>query len=61
MIEKVLKVTIILTIDSSTEIPQFRLPYDVVDFEVNLVKDLGVRIETGRKLSVDDLTVQVTA
>lgn len=44
---------------SSSEIPQYRLPYDVVDFEINLVKDLGVKIELGRSLSEKDLTVQV--
>ena len=29
---------------SSAEIPQYRLPYDVVDFEINLMKDLGVKV-----------------
>lgn len=43
---------------SSSEIPQYRLPYDVVDFEINLVKDLGVKIELGRSLSEKDLTIQ---
>lgn len=43
---------------SSSEIPQYRLPLDVVDFEINLVKDLGVRFETGRSLSMGDITVQ---
>ncbi|XP_015595440.1 dihydropyrimidine dehydrogenase [NADP(+)] [Cephus cinctus] len=43
---------------SSSEIPQYRLPYDVVNFEVDLVKDLGVQIEFGRGLSTRDLTVQ---
>lgn len=28
---------------SSSEIPQYRLPYDVVSFEVELMKDLGVK------------------
>ncbi|KAM7287133.1 dihydropyrimidine dehydrogenase [Ixodes scapularis] len=28
---------------SSAEIPQYRLPYDVVSFELDLVKDLGVK------------------
>lgn len=44
---------------SSSEIPQYRLPYDVVSFEVDLVKDLGVKIELGRSLSENDLTIQV--
>ncbi|XP_014473773.1 PREDICTED: dihydropyrimidine dehydrogenase [NADP(+)] [Dinoponera quadriceps] len=43
---------------SSSEIPQYRLPYDVVNFEVNLVRDLGVKIELGRSLCEDDLTIQ---
>lgn len=32
---------------SSSEIPQYRLPFDVVDFEINLVKDIGVKFVTG--------------
>ncbi|XP_050561121.1 dihydropyrimidine dehydrogenase [NADP(+)] [Spodoptera frugiperda] len=43
---------------SSSEIPQYRLPYDVVQFEVDLVKNLGVKFETGRKLSTQDITVK---
>ncbi|XP_050301908.1 dihydropyrimidine dehydrogenase [NADP(+)] [Anthonomus grandis grandis] len=43
---------------SSWEIPQYRLPQHVVDFEVNLVRDLGVKTVFGRKLSVGDLTVE---
>lgn len=43
---------------SSSEIPQYRLPYDVVDFEISLVKDLGVKFETGRSLSVKDITIK---
>ncbi|EZA58247.1 hypothetical protein DMN91_006467 [Ooceraea biroi] len=43
---------------SSSEIPQYRLPYDVVNFEVDLVRDLGVKIELGRSLSEDDLTIE---
>lgn len=43
---------------SSSEIPQYRLPFDVVDFEINLVKDLGVKFETGRCLSVNDITIE---
>lgn len=27
-----------------SEIPQFRLPYDVVNFEAKLMKDLGVKV-----------------
>lgn len=42
---------------SSSEIPQYRLPYSVVDFEVQLMKDLGVKIETGRALATNDLTL----
>ncbi|XP_034241166.1 dihydropyrimidine dehydrogenase [NADP(+)] isoform X2 [Thrips palmi] len=43
---------------SSSEIPQYRLPYDVVQYEVQLVRDLGVKVQTGRALSAKDLTVQ---
>ncbi|XP_033210054.1 dihydropyrimidine dehydrogenase [NADP(+)] [Belonocnema kinseyi] len=43
---------------SSSEIPQYRLPYDVVNFEVDLARDLGVKIEFGRRLSEKDLTIQ---
>ncbi|TKR83247.1 hypothetical protein L596_016870 [Steinernema carpocapsae] len=43
---------------SSSEIPQFRLPYSVVDFEIQLAKDIGVKIVTGRKLSKADLTLE---
>lgn len=35
---------------SSSEIPQFRLPFDVVSFEVELMKDLGVKVESGKAL-----------
>lgn len=43
---------------SSAEIPQYRLPFDVVDFEVDLVKDLGVKFVTGRSLSKNDITIE---
>ncbi|RZF40963.1 hypothetical protein LSTR_LSTR013218 [Laodelphax striatellus] len=43
---------------SSTEIPQYRLPYNVVNFEVELVKDLGVKIEYKRALSSSDITIE---
>lgn len=42
---------------SSLEIPQYRLPYDVVDFEVKLMQDLGVQVEYGKELG-KDFTVQ---
>ncbi|XP_028139535.1 dihydropyrimidine dehydrogenase [NADP(+)]-like isoform X2 [Diabrotica virgifera virgifera] len=42
---------------STTEIPQYRLPVSVVNFEISLVQDLGVKIQTGRSLSTKDLTV----
>ncbi|CAD6185538.1 unnamed protein product [Caenorhabditis auriculariae] len=42
---------------SSSEIPQFRLPYDVVDFEIQLARDIGVRIETDRSLHTSDITL----
>ncbi|XP_030378168.1 dihydropyrimidine dehydrogenase [NADP(+)]-like [Scaptodrosophila lebanonensis] len=42
---------------SASEIPQFRLPIEVVRFEVELVKQLGVKFELGRQLRCGDLTV----
>jgi len=38
---------------SSSEIPQFRLPYQVVDFELSLMLDLGVKIEYDKALGRD--------
>ncbi|KJH46085.1 hypothetical protein DICVIV_07855 [Dictyocaulus viviparus] len=43
---------------SSSEIPQFRLPYSVVDFEIQLARDIGIKIETGRALHKDDITLE---
>lgn len=43
---------------SSSEIPQYRLPYDVVEFEINMIKDLGVKFVHGRSLSTKDITVE---
>jgi dihydropyrimidine dehydrogenase (NADP+) len=43
---------------SSSEIPQFRLPYNVVDFEIQLAKDVGVKIVTGKSLHKNDLTLE---
>ncbi|XP_033636477.1 dihydropyrimidine dehydrogenase [NADP(+)]-like [Asterias rubens] len=43
---------------SSSEIPQFRLAYDVVSFEVDLMKDLGVKVEHGKSLGGNGLTVE---
>ncbi|CAI9740097.1 dehydrogenase [NADP(+)]-like isoform X1 [Octopus vulgaris] len=42
---------------SSSEIPEFRLPYDVVDFEIQLMKDLGVKVQLGQALSESQLTI----
>ena len=33
------------SVNSSSEIPQYRLPYDAVNFEVELMKDLGVKVQ----------------
>jgi len=38
---------------SSLEIPQNRLPYEAVDFEVSLMKDLGVKVEYNKELGRD--------
>jgi len=42
---------------NTSELPAYRLPYDVINFELDLMKDLGVKVETGRALTTDDLTV----
>lgn len=34
----------VLFLHSTSEIPQFRLPYEVVQFEIELMKDLGVKV-----------------
>ena len=36
---------IFFSLSSSSEIPQYRLPYDVVSYEVELMKDLGVKVQ----------------
>eukprot|EP00471_Norrisiella_sphaerica_P012853 CAMPEP_0184502946 /NCGR_PEP_ID=MMETSP0113_2-20130426/51579_1 /TAXON_ID=91329 /ORGANISM="Norrisiella sphaerica, Strain BC52" /LENGTH=979 /DNA_ID=CAMNT_0026892321 /DNA_START=73 /DNA_END=3009 /DNA_ORIENTATION=- len=38
---------------STSEIPAFRLPYEMVSYEAELMKDLGVRVETGKELGKD--------
>ena len=43
-INKKFHTTVILFLNSSSEIPQYRLPYDAVNFEVELMKDLGVKV-----------------
>ncbi|PIK42286.1 putative dihydropyrimidine dehydrogenase [Apostichopus japonicus] len=43
---------------SSSEIPQFRLPFDVVSFEVDLMKDLGVKVELGKGLGGPGVSLQ---
>ncbi|XP_059839547.1 dihydropyrimidine dehydrogenase [NADP(+)]-like isoform X1 [Hypanus sabinus] len=43
---------------STSEIPQFRLPYDVVKFEIKLMKDLGVKIVHGKGLGIDGMTLE---
>ncbi|KFR00409.1 Dihydropyrimidine dehydrogenase [NADP(+)], partial [Nipponia nippon] len=43
---------------STSEIPQFRLPYDVVNFEAELMKDLGVKIIFSKGLAMDGMTLR---
>lgn len=38
---------------SSAEIPQYRLPFKVVAFELQLVRDLGVKVEFNKELGKD--------
>ncbi|KAJ3595528.1 hypothetical protein NHX12_004831 [Muraenolepis orangiensis] len=43
---------------SMSEIPQFRLPGEVVQFEIGLMKDLGVKVVCEKALGVDGVTLQ---
>jgi NADPH-dependent glutamate synthase beta subunit-like oxidoreductase/dihydroorotate dehydrogenase/Pyruvate/2-oxoacid:ferredoxin oxidoreductase delta subunit len=43
---------------SALEIPQYRLPFNVVEFELRLMQDLGVRVEYGRELGKDGFSVE---
>ncbi|XP_067935527.1 dihydropyrimidine dehydrogenase [NADP(+)]-like [Watersipora subatra] len=42
---------------STSEIPQYRVPYDVVSYEVELMKDLGVKVVCNKPFGVGKLTV----
>ncbi|KAK6484698.1 dihydropyrimidine dehydrogenase [Huso huso] len=42
---------------STSEIPQFRLPYSVVDFEIKLMKDLGVKVVCEKGLGSDGMAL----
>ncbi|XP_026170020.1 dihydropyrimidine dehydrogenase [NADP(+)] isoform X2 [Mastacembelus armatus] len=42
---------------STSEIPQFRLPYEVVQFEIELMKDLGVKVVCEKGLGVNGMTL----
>jgi len=42
---------------STTEIPQYRLPFDAVLFETRLCKDLGVKFEYGKALGTSSLNL----
>jgi len=40
-------------------IPEYRLPRDILDYEIDIVKQLGVKIQTGTKVeSIDELKKQ---
>ncbi|XP_057298871.1 dihydropyrimidine dehydrogenase [NADP(+)]-like [Hydractinia symbiolongicarpus] len=43
---------------SSAEIPQYRLPYDVVNFEIEQMKDLGVKIIHEKPLHKEGVSVK---
>ncbi|KAM9326309.1 dihydropyrimidine dehydrogenase [NADP(+)] [Gastrophryne carolinensis] len=43
---------------SASEIPQFRLPYDVVNFEIELMKDLGVKVIEGKGLGMHGTNIR---
>lgn len=52
------KIVLLTNLFSASEIPQYRLPMSVVNFEIGLVQDLGVKIVPNRILSTQDLTVE---
>jgi len=43
---------------NTSELPSYRLPYDVINFEIDLMKDLGVKIEHGKALHTDNMTLE---
>lgn len=43
---------------NTSELPAYRLPFDVVNFELDLMKDIGVKVVNGRSLSAKDLTLK---
>merc|ERR1712137_266376 len=43
---------------SSSEIPGFRLPFETVKFEIDQMRDLGVKVVTGKELGVDGFSIQ---
>ena len=38
---------------NTSELPSYRLSYDVVNFEMDLMKDLGVKVETDMECGCD--------
>ena len=42
---------------NSSELPAYRLPFDVINFELDLMKDLGIKVENDRYLGMQDLTL----
>ncbi|KAL4635100.1 dihydropyrimidine dehydrogenase NADP(+) [Arapaima gigas] len=42
---------------SSSEIPQYRLPYEAVQFEIDLMRDLGVQVVCEKALGQDGMTL----
>ena len=44
---------------NTSELPSYRLSYDVVNFEMDLMKDLGVKVETSRNSVVMSESVRL--
>ena len=42
----------------SVAIPKYRLPREVLDFEIDIIKDLGVTIETNSTIGTDDRSLK---
>lgn len=52
---------IFTSVYSTSEIPQYRLPFDAVSFEIELIKDLGVKFVTNKPFAKDGFTINVSS
>ena len=38
---------------NTSELPSYRLPYDVINFEMDLMKDIGVKVKMSKETCTD--------